>query len=237
MLVMLQRPKFRIRSKGWSKSCADLTSVLPEQNTDPAYKMCLSAVPSQKIIEGHSVWSREGWWRKSRELCLRSERCRESLESGYGDSTVLESHTNSLSDCSSGSLCHYLSLQLPDHPATSSHSPKCMYSCESSSDSLCYHFSHNCSRLSAKRHRDNVVHWKAKVCQCTQSWPVPTIVHCQSMSYDKLEVHGSKSLCNGILCAFCLLHTVVHLHHVFMIQDSSYLVHVYMHGHVTHSPS
>lgn len=178
MLAMLQGPKFRIRRKVWSKSCADLTAVLPEQNTNPAYKMCLSPGPSQKTMERHGVWSRAGWWRKSRELCLSSGSCRESLESGYGDSTVLEAPTNSLSDCGSGPLCHYLSLKLPEHPATSSCSPKCMCSC--SSESFCYHFSHNCTRLSAKRRRDNVVHWKAKVCECTQSWPVPTIVHCQS---------------------------------------------------------
>lgn len=178
---MLPGPKFRLRRKVWSQSCTELAAVLPEEGTSraligSAYKMCLSPRPSRKMMVDQPVWSvGPGWWKAGSSVCGAS---RESVESGYGDSTtaetLLKAHSHSLFNSSSNtvpgtcSLHHCQSITDSSETHADAFSPKCTYSCQSSTQSftLCHGtcgFRGYSANQRSKR-KDNVVHWKAKVC-------------------------------------------------------------------------
>jgi hypothetical protein len=135
---MLPGPKVRLKREAWSQSCTELVAVVRERGQvgpllGSAFHLSPRPLRGLACLEGGGRAERGGG------SC-------ESLESGYGDSTALD--TRSLSEFDT-----LLSGRAPPLPQYT-------YSCRQSFCATQSYRRHSASK--PYRKKDNVVHWKAK---------------------------------------------------------------------------
>ena len=143
---MLPGPKVRLKREAWSQSCADLVAVVREKGqvdplVGPAFHLSQHPLKGLACLDG--MGRAEG----------KGGSC-EFLESGYEDSTVLDTHSLLDFDPPPDTLLSVRTLPL-----------QYTHSCHQSFRTTQSYRGHSASKL--RRKKDTVVHWKAKVCKDT----------------------------------------------------------------------
>ena len=174
---MLPGPKVRLKREAWSQSCTELVAVVRERGQvgpllGSAFHLSPRPLRGLACLEGGGRAERGGG------SC-------ESLESGYGDSTALD--TRSLSEFDT-----LLSGRAPPLPQYT-------YSCRQSFCATQSYRRHSASK--PYRKKDNVVHWKAKVCKGRHTCVVASAME----DFTNRVFMEVNVLSRKIICAFGLL--------------------------------